>query len=111
MNAEGEIRHEGSGGRTSETVAGFLAAIAIFVSLIGLAWHPLRLILPALVDRAGRRGDGRPARGASQFAAVLIGAVCFFFGMTIAVVTQRRSGSDAALLQRTWTWDGPTSTG
>ena len=36
----------------SETVAGFLAAMAIFICLIGLAWHPLRLILPG--DRRSR---------------------------------------------------------
>ena len=35
--------------RPSETVAGYLAALAIFIALIGLAWHPLRLILPAIV--------------------------------------------------------------
>ena len=43
--------------RPSETVAGFLAAMAIFICLIGIAWHPLRLILP---DR--RRDDRRRHR-------------------------------------------------
>jgi hypothetical protein len=68
LNAEGEVLHESGEKRTSETVAGFLAAIAIFVSLVGLAWHPLRLILPSLA-----------------IAAVLISGVCLFFGLTIAV--------------------------
>ena len=84
MNGEGEILHEDSGGRTSETVAGFLAAIAIFVSLVGLAWHPLRLILPSLAIALVAAGMG-PGKGRLQFAAVLICAVCLFFGFTIAV--------------------------
>jgi hypothetical protein len=84
LNGEGEILHEGSGGRTSETVAGFLAAIAIFVSLVGLAWHPLRLILPSLAIALVASGMGA-GKGRLQFAAVLICAVCLFFGFTIAV--------------------------
>ena len=70
----------------AETVAGYLASLAIFVSLIGLAWHPLRLIVPVDRRRAGRRGDGGRHSG-SPFAAVLIAAACFFLGLTIAVVT------------------------
>jgi hypothetical protein len=84
LNGEGEILHEGSAGRTSETVAGFLAAIAIFVSLVGLAWHPLRLILPSLAIALVAAGMGA-GKGRLQFAAVLICAVCLFFGFTIAV--------------------------
>jgi hypothetical protein len=86
LNAESETLHEGARGRPSETVAGYLSAIAIFVSLVGLAWHPLRLILPSLVIAlvaAGMAGPGRRL----PFAAVLICAVCLFFGFTIAVVT------------------------
>ena len=84
MNGETEILHEDSGGRTSETVAGFLAAIAIFVSLVGLAWHPLRLILPSLAIALVAAGMGA-GKGRLQFAAVLICALCLFFGFTIAV--------------------------
>jgi hypothetical protein len=71
----------------SATVADFLAAFAIFASLIGIAWHPLRLIpmslLLALVA-AGMRGraDGVPR------AAIAITTVSFFLGMTVAVATQ-----------------------
>ena len=84
MSADGEILQEGSDKRSSETVAGFLSAIAIFVSLVGLAWHPLRLILPALALAliASAMGAGK---GRLQFAAVLICAACLFFGFTIAV--------------------------
>ena len=84
MNAEGEVLHESGEKRTAETVAGFLAAIAIFVSLVGLAWHPLRLILPSLAIALVAAGMGA-GKGRLQFAAVLISAVCLFFGLTIAV--------------------------
>jgi hypothetical protein len=74
--------------RPSETVAGFLAAMAIFICLIGLAWHPLRLILPGIVVAMIAAGiGGRYQRLA--FAAVVIAAACFFFGMMIAVITSR----------------------
>ena len=78
----------GRSSRPSETVAGFLASLAIFISLISLAWHPLRLILPSiLVALIAAAMAGRKSRLA--FAAVMIAAGCFFFGLTIAVVTSR----------------------
>jgi hypothetical protein len=80
--------HSGESRRPSETVAGYLASVAIFISLISLAWHPLRLILPAiLVSLIAAAMGGRHQRLA--FAAVMIAAACFFFGLTIAVVTSR----------------------
>ena len=84
MNAEGEVLHEGSGRRTSETVAGFLSSIAIFVSLVGIAWRPLRLILPSLAIALIASGMGN-GKGRLQLAAVLICGLCLFFGFTIAV--------------------------
>jgi hypothetical protein len=84
LNVDGEILHEGSEKRSSDTVAGYLAAIAIFVSLVGLAWHPLRLIVPSLAIALIASGMGS-GKGRLQFAAVLICAVCLFFGFTIAV--------------------------
>jgi hypothetical protein len=84
LNVDGEILHEGSEKRSSDTVAGYLSAIAIFVSLVGLAWHPLRLILPSLAIALIASGMGS-GKGRLQFAAVLICAVCLFFGFTIAV--------------------------
>jgi hypothetical protein len=74
--------------RPSETVAGFLAALAIFIALIGVAWHPLRLILPAVVvSLIASAMGGRHQRLA--FASVIVVAFCFFLGMMIAVVAQR----------------------
>jgi hypothetical protein len=86
LNAESEFLQEGEGRRTSETVAGFLSAIAIFMSLVGLAWHPLRLILPSLALALVASGMGA-GKGRLQLAAVLVCTVCLFFGFTIAVVT------------------------
>lgn len=78
-----------TGPRPSETVAGFLAAFSIFASLMALAWHPLRLLGPAIVLAMVSAGmGGRHQRLA--FAAVLIAAACFVLGMTIAVLTQRQ---------------------
>jgi hypothetical protein len=72
--------------RPVETIAGFLAAMSIFICLIGIAWHPLRLILPGILVAmiAGGMG-GRHQKLA--FAAVLISAASFFFGMMVAVIT------------------------
>lgn len=73
--------------RPSYTVAGFLAAMAIFAALVGLIWHPLRLIpISALLALVATAMGGRNARLA-QFS-VLFVAVCFFVGMAIAVVTR-----------------------
>jgi hypothetical protein len=88
LSAESEILREGEGKRTSETVAGYLSSIAIFVSLVGLAWHPLRLILPALAIALVASGMGN-GKGRLQFAAVIICGVCLFFGLTIAVALSK----------------------
>ena len=58
---------------TTEIVAGYLAAFAIFASVIALAWHPLRLLGPSLLIAliaAGMAGRGKRL----QLAAVLISA-------------------------------------
>ena len=86
MNAESETLHEREGRSTAETVAGFLSAMAIFVSLVGIAWHPLRLILPSLVLALVASGMAGPGRRL-PLAAVLISATCFFLGLAVAVIT------------------------
>jgi hypothetical protein len=74
------------GPEATETLAGLLAAAAIFVSAIGVAYRPLRLIpfaiLLALISSAI---GGRSARLAT--AATFIGATCFVLGLAFAVVT------------------------
>lgn len=88
MNADGEVLETGPERRPSETVAGFLSAVAIFVSLAGIAWHPLRLILPSLAVALIASGMGA-GRGRLQLAAVLISGACLFLGFTVAVITSR----------------------
>lgn len=71
-----------------DVVAGYLASIAIFASLISLAWHPIRLLGPALLlslVSAGMTGRGKRL----PFIAVMTVAVCFFLGMMITVITGR----------------------
>jgi hypothetical protein len=68
-----------------ETVAGFLAALALFVECIGVVWHPLRLIpISLLLALIAAAMGGRYQRLA--YLAVLIGAFAFFLGMTVAVI-------------------------
>jgi hypothetical protein len=74
--------------RPAYTVAGFLSAMAIFASLIGLAWHPLRLILPSIVISMTAAGMA-PKGNRLAAAAVGITTACFFLGLLISVVTQR----------------------
>ena len=72
--------------RPAETVAGFLAATSIFVSLVGIAYRPLRLIPFAIVMALIAVGfGGRSERLAT--AAVVIGAISFTAGLAVAVVT------------------------
>ena len=67
-------------------MAGYLSATAIFVSLVGIAWHPLRLILPAAAIALVASGMAGPGRRL-QLAAVLTCTICLFLGLTVAVVT------------------------
>jgi hypothetical protein len=72
--------------RAADTIAGFLAAAAIFGAAIGVAWRPLRLIpLAILLSLIAVGIGGRNARLAT--AAVVICALCFFIGLAAAVFT------------------------
>jgi hypothetical protein len=74
--------------RPADAVAGYLASFSIFASAISLAWHPLRLLAPAIVlALISAAMGGRHQRLA--FTAVIVAAICFFLGMTISVVTGR----------------------
>ena len=72
--------------RPAETVAGFLAAAAIFVSLVGVAYRPLRLIPFAIVLALIAVGIGGRAERLATYA-VAIGAACFTIGLAVAVIT------------------------
>ena len=70
----------------ADAVAGFLAAAAIFVSLMGLAYRPVRLVPVAILLALVAAGiGGRNARLAQL--AVVVGAASFAVGMTLAVLT------------------------
>jgi hypothetical protein len=71
---------------TAQTVAGLIAAVAISVSLIGVAYRPLRLIPFAILLGLLATGiGGRHLRLATI--AVAVGAVCIVVGLAVAVVT------------------------
>jgi len=72
--------------RPAETLAGFLAAVSIFVCLTGVAYRPLRLIPFGILLALIAIGiGGRSERLATV--AVAVGAVSFAVGMAVAVVT------------------------
>jgi hypothetical protein len=83
-DAETTIARDPADRRTAESVSGYLASFAIFVSFIGIFWHPLRLIVPSLVIALVASGM---AKGRLQLAAVLIGGVCLFLGLALQVST------------------------
>jgi hypothetical protein len=74
--------------RPAYTVAGFLAAMAIAAALIGLAWHPLRLIGPAIILSMIAAGMA-PRANKLALAAVATSTACFFLGLMISVITER----------------------
>jgi hypothetical protein len=76
----------GAASRPSEAIAGLLAACSIFMSAIGVAYRPARLIPAAiLLALIATMIGGRHSRLAAF--AVGVGGVCFLAGMAIAVVT------------------------
>jgi hypothetical protein len=74
--------------RPSYTAAGLLAAMAIAAALVGLIWHPLRLV-PIATVLALLSAAILPRGNRLAMAALFICAGCFFFGLLIAVVTSR----------------------
>jgi hypothetical protein len=72
--------------RPAETIAGFLAAAAIFVSLAGIAYRPLRLIPIAIVLALIAVGVGGRATRIATWA-VGIAAASFAAGLALAVIT------------------------
>jgi hypothetical protein len=71
-----------------DTIAGFLAAMSMAICLIGIAWHPLRLILPGILIAMIAAGMAGPRTHRLAFASVIVAAASFFVGMLIAVVVQ-----------------------
>ena len=84
------IRYEEVDDRTpvSQTVAGYLAAIAIFGGIVSLFWHPARLgplsILIALIAA----GIGHPNRRFTGLA-MLVASLGWLCGMIVAIFLDR----------------------
>jgi hypothetical protein len=72
--------------RPAETVAGFLASAGIFVSLVGIAYRPLRLIPFAILLSLIAAGIGGRSERLATYA-VAIGAASFAVGLAVAVIT------------------------
>jgi len=70
----------------SETVAGFLAGAAIFLSLVGVAYRPLRMIPFAILLSLIAVGIGGRSERLATYA-VATGAACFAIGLAVAVIT------------------------
>jgi hypothetical protein len=74
--------------RPAETVAGLMASAAIFVSLIALAYRPVRIIPAALLVAFIAAGIGGRHRRLASIA-VAVAAICWVVGLTIAIATSR----------------------
>jgi hypothetical protein len=82
-------RHEGVGREsTADHVAGFLAATALFASLLAIVWYPGRVgpaaMLVALIAAALSGPQRRFAAGA-----LAIATVSWLAGMVVAILTER----------------------
>jgi hypothetical protein len=72
--------------RPADAIAGLLAAVAIFISLMGIAYRPARLVPVAILLALVSAGiGGRNARLSAL--AVCVGAGSFVAGMAVAVLT------------------------
>ncbi len=70
----------------AESIAGLLAALSLFASLIGLAYRPVRVIPFAIVlALVATAMGGRHNRLAAT--AVFVGGLCFIVGLALAVLT------------------------
>ena len=70
-----------------EAIAGLLASFALFISLVALAYRPMRLIPAALVlSLTAAAIGGRHGKLTAISAAAV--AVCWLVGVMIAVVTK-----------------------
>jgi hypothetical protein len=77
--------HEPS--RTADTIAGILAASAMFASLVALAYRPMRIGPFAIaISLVAVAMGGRHSRLAT--AALIVSGACWITGMVIAVVLQ-----------------------
>jgi len=72
--------------KPGESIAGFLAALSITASCIGVAYRPLRVIPLAILLALIAAGIGGRSGRLAGFAAAF-GALAFAVGMAVAVLT------------------------
>jgi hypothetical protein len=70
-----------------EAIAGLLAASALFISLVAIAYRPMRLIPAALVLSLTAAAMTDRHRRLIELAVASV-AVCWLIGVTLAVVTK-----------------------
>lgn len=75
--------------RPIDTLAGFLAAAATAVALVGIPYRPTRLALPALLIALACVIVGGKYQKLAMWA-VWIAGTSWFLGMTIAVITKHK---------------------
>ena len=73
---------------TADTVAGFLAVLAVVAGVVAIAWYPGRLGPAALLVALIAAGIGGSQRRLVGICIAII-TVCWFVGMVFAVVTDR----------------------
>jgi hypothetical protein len=72
--------------RPSDAIAGLLASLALFASLLGLVYRPVRVIPFAIVlALIATAMGGRHARLAAT--ALIVSGACFVAGLALAVTT------------------------
>ena len=72
----------------ASTIAGFLAAFAIFAGLVGLVYYPGRVGTAAVLVALISAGIGGFQRNLAAFAVAFTG-ICWFAGMIIAISLER----------------------
>jgi hypothetical protein len=70
------------------TVAGFLAALALFAAVLALIWYPGRVGSAAILVALVAAAMGGPQRRLAA-AAVVVATLCWFAGMLLAVLLER----------------------
>jgi hypothetical protein len=72
----------------ASTLAGFLAAFAIFAAVAGLVYYPGRVCTGAVLVALVAAAIGGFQRGLAAFAVAFAG-LCWFAGMVIAIALER----------------------
>ena len=74
--------------RAGEKVAGFLAALAMAMGALAVAYQPVKLGVPAIVIALVAAGMARDRFAPLARIAVLVATACWVLGMILAVLTK-----------------------